>query len=250
VRGDSGEALLSSYLADYVERGKPGLSHVARHPGRSSLALAALYQLPVATAVTSDSVEGRAVRAWLTRPSAVGRTSVHSVTALLPVPEDPAQYLLGASKQTLRRKIRAAERAGIWAATVEDPAHRRQLLELANDHERHHVLEEYREPDPDNDDLLDYGLWLVAFSAEARPLLLCVTPVDGDWAVLRYFRTFGAGDEQSNARYLMTRVLVEHLSARGVRFLADTSSPVGLQNGLRHFQRMLGFRLYRVQLGR
>ena len=48
----------------------------------------------------------------------------------------------------------------------------------------------------------------------------------------------------------MTQVLVEQLVALGVRYLVDQSSPIGLSNGLRHFQRMLGFRIHRVRVER
>ena len=44
----------------------------------------------------------------------------------------------------------------------------------------------------------------------------------------------------------MTQVLVETLSARGVRYLVEGTHPAELPNGLRHFQRMVGFRLHRV----
>ena len=46
----------------------------------------------------------------------------------------------------------------------------------------------------------------------------------------------------------MTQVVVERLVERGVRYLADVSSPAHLSNGCRHFQRMLGFRIARVSL--
>ena len=46
----------------------------------------------------------------------------------------------------------------------------------------------------------------------------------------------------------MSKVLVDHLVRRGVRYLADQGSPVGLPNGLRQFQRGLGFRSYQVRL--
>ncbi len=60
--------------------------------------------------------------------------------------------------------------------------------------------------------------------------MLSVTPIDGEFALLGHFRTIGSGDEQSDARYLMTDVLVEQLVDRGVRFLADGEawpSPMG-----------------------
>jgi hypothetical protein len=77
--------------------------------------------------------------------------------------------------------------------------------------------------------------------------MLSVTPNDGEWAQLRYFRTLGSGPEHSDSRYLMTQVLVAALSERGVRRLVDGVHPADLPNGLRHFQRMVGFRLARVR---
>ena len=56
-------------------------------------------------------------------------------------------------------------------------------------------------------------LWLVGESPEGVPLLLVVVPVAGSTAVLRYFRTLGAGPAHSNARYLGTAVLVEELDS-------------------------------------
>jgi hypothetical protein len=44
----------------------------------------------------------------------------------------------------------------------------------------------------------------------------------------------------------MTQVLVETLAARGVRYWVEGTHPAELPNGLRHFQRMVGFRLHRV----
>jgi hypothetical protein len=41
----------------------------------------------------------------------------------------------------------------------------------------------------------------------------------------------------------MTRVLIEHLVCLGARCLIDQASPLWLANGLRHYQRVLAFRL-------
>jgi hypothetical protein len=167
---------------------------------------------------------------------------------VLAVPADPAEHVDGRSAQTLRRKIRAAERAGVTWRAVTDPAERRSLLEIANRAEREHADPSYRVEAPSNDDLLDHDLWLVAVDAEGTPILLSVTPVDGDIATLRYFRTLGSGPAHSDSRYLMTHALVTELAQRGVRWLLDTEPPGAQTNGLRHFQRMVGFRYARVRL--
>jgi hypothetical protein len=235
------EAELSDLFEDYVERGRPGLRFLIAHPLRSLRTRRAVAHMPRVGGELGDGVEGRAIRQVL-RPRGMARLLAGAKCVLL-VPEDPAAYSLGASRQTLRRKVRVALAQGITWAPVDGPEARRGLVELADAHEREHPLEEYRRSDPSNDDLYDYALWLVALAADGRPLLLSVTAADGDWATLRYFRVLGEGPEYTVSRYLMTQVLVEHLSRNGVRYLVDTQSPWNLANGLRHFQRMLGWRI-------
>jgi hypothetical protein len=48
----------------------------------------------------------------------------------------------------------------------------------------------------------------------------------------------------------MTEVLVERLARLGVRHLVDGSNLFWLPNGLRHFQRMVGFRIVRLRIAR
>lgn len=241
------EAKLSTFFEAFVDREQRASLFVLSHAEQSLAALIALYRLPRLTAVLSDSVEGAAIRHGLSR-SVAGRTALHSATALLTLPTNGADYSLGPSKQTLRRKVRAARKAGVHWREVTDPAERSDLLQLSHDSERHHEQEAYRLEDPANFDLLEYGLWLVGYAQDDRPLLLAVAPIDGEWALLRYFRSLGSGQEYSDARYLMTEVLVQQLVDAGVRYLADSKSPFNLTNGLRHFQRMLGYRTFRVDL--
>jgi hypothetical protein len=253
----SHEVTVSRYFEEYVATGKPGYIYVIRRPFKSLRALVALFRLPCLHVVPSSaSVDGAYLRALLSprsapllSPRSMLEHAAGFATAGLSLPPEPGQYSLGASKQTLRRKVRRAQRLGIRWAEVSDPQERHELLNLAEEYERTHPDATYRNPNPDNTDLLGCRLWLAAYSAEGRPLLLSVTPVDGELAALGYFRTIGFGEEQSNARYLMTDVLVEHLVGCGVRFLLDGGSPA-IPNGSRHFQRMLGFRIVRVRIAR
>ena len=248
---------VSRYFADYVDCGKPGYIYVVRHPFKSLGALIALFQLPcLHVAPSSEGAEGADIRALLS-PRATALLSPRSMltrvmgfaTATLWLPLEPGQYSLGASKQTLRRKARQARMLGVRWAEVSDPQERLDLLKLAEECERTHPDVTYRNPGPDLRSLLSYRLWLAAYSADGSPLLLSVTPVDGEFASLGYFRTLGSGKEQSNARYLMTEVLVEHLVERGVRYLLDGGS-LALPNGIRHFQRIVGFRICRIRVAR
>ena len=244
------ERRLSAYFEGHVAAGTKDTAFLVRHPIRAVIALADLYRQPKLVARPSDDLQGRAVREGLSRASRVGRSVIHSATAVLVLPEGASDYSVGSSKQTLRRKVRKARSTGVRWVEVRDPVERRRLVELADQQEREHPLEEYRRDDADNTFLLDYPLWLVAYGSHGRPVHLSVTPFDGEWATLTYFRTLGSGPEQSDARYLMTQVLVERLVELGVRYLADVSSPAHLSNGCRHFQRMVGFRIVRVSLER
>jgi len=240
---------LSQFCHCYVDAGRPGLIHCIRHPVKSLSAFVAVYQIPTLRANPTDGMEGAVIRTELSRGSVIRRT-IFPAMAVLILPRAPGQYELGASKQTLRRKVRRARRLGVSWASVDDLGERQRLLELAAERERNHPVEYYRNPNPDLSSLLSYGLWLAAYSADGRPLLLSVTPVDGEWALLHYFRTLTTGEDASSARYLMTQVLVEHLVRLGAWYLIDQASPLWLANGLRHYQRMLGFRLVRFRLKR
>ena len=237
---------LTHYWNDYVDAGRPGLRWVLAHARRSLDAARAVRGLPRVEADPADTPGGRAVREVLEDTADPGIPARVLGTAALAVPADPADYLQGRPARTLRRKIRAAESAGTTVRPVDDPAERRALLDAAEEAEQGHVDPEYRVERPDNSDLLDHELWLVAESAAGEPLLLAVAPYDGELAVLRYFRTLGWEDAHSDARYLATSALVTALSERGVRYLLDTATPPEQTNGLRHFQRMVGFRYVRL----
>lgn len=241
------EATVSGYFRANASSGKSAYAYPIRHLGLSLRALVALYQLPCLHIAPSTEIEGAAIRGPLLQGSALWRVTGFA-TAVLTLPQEPGQYSLGAARQTLRRKVRQAKRLGIQWAEVYDPQERRNLLQLANECERTHPNVTYRNPAPSNDDLLSYRLWLVALAADGRPLLLSVTPADGELAWLRYFRTLGTGHEQSHARYLMTEVLAERLIRLGVRYLIDGSNLSWLPDGLRHFQRMTGFRIVRLRI--
>lgn len=241
------EELVSAYFADYVTAGSHRWRHALRHPVISVRALNHLLRLPELTAELTDTPGGRAIWEGLLRDRPVVPTPVHAAASILVLPEVPEDYSLGRARQTLRRKCREAEKRGVTWAAVVDPAERERLAEIADERDRTHPRDEYRNESGDNAALLVHPLWLAAYGEDGRPLLVSITPTDGQWAMLQYFRTMEDGPEASAARYLMTKVLAEHLIRRGVRYLADNSSPMGIQNGLRHFQRMLGFRIFRVR---
>jgi len=245
---DDSEQRLAAYWDEYVEDGRRGPRHVLAHVRQSWQAWSAIRRLPVLDANPSDSPGGRAVRSVLEARASYGVPGRLLGTAVLEVPPVPDDYLEGRRAQTLRRKIRSAHKRGLAVRRVADPAERRALLGVANSAEQTHGDPAYRVTAPNNDDLLQHDVWLVVESPEGTPLLLSVTPHDGEFATLRYFRTLGSGVAHTDARYLATSALVSELAEREVRYLIDTATPPEQTNGLRHFQRMVGFRYARVRL--
>jgi hypothetical protein len=241
------EQSLARYWADYVDGGR-GVHYLLAHRRESWAAMRAVRRLPAIVANPSDTPGGRAVRRILAARASYGVPGRLLGTAVLEVPETGADYLEGRRAQTLRRKIRSAERRGLEVRRIDDPAERRALVEAADRAEQSHADPSYRVPTPRNQDLLDHDVWLVVEDSQGGPLLLAVAPYDGEFATLRYFRTLGAGDAHSDARYLASGALVAELAGRGVRYLLDTATPAEQTNGLRHFQRMVGFRYARVKL--
>lgn len=252
------EAALAGFLTDYVadreEKAADGSGHAlrfaARNPLTTAAAVGAVLRLPRVPAVLGDGPAGQVLRSTLLTRHLGGLTVASTGVAVLDVPADGADYVLGAHRQTLRRKVRAAQKKGVGYRFVDDPAERRALVERANAAEQVHADAQYRNAAPDNSDLLQHDLWIVATDADDEPIMLSVTPVDGEWALLRYFRTLGASPAHSDARYLLMPVLVQALAERGVRYLTDSTPPPQLSNGLRHFQRMVGYRYSRVALPR
>jgi hypothetical protein len=228
----------------YASAGSKPL-YVLTHPVKSFTGLVARRRLPCLVASLSAGAEGEFIRAALRLLALPLRAA-----AVLMLPDSPAQFAEGRHYQTLRRKVRHAQRLGVWCGRVDDPAERQRLFELANEFERTHPNEIYRHVQPENSDLFDFRLWIAAYAEDGRPLLLSVTPVDGDWAMLRHFRIIGLGEEQSNARYLALHWLGSYLTGLGVRYLFDPAGVASLPEGLQHFQRMVGFRLCRVKLRR
>lgn len=231
---------LSQYLEDLSASSTPARSFALRDPLRTARMLLALGGLPKVRVRLTDSPEGALIAKWLTRGRGP-RTSLHYAVTALPIPRTLDEFTAGSSKQTLRRKVREAQKRGVTWRPIDDVGERQRLLQRGYDREKSHPDPRYRRADPDNSELLKVRLWLAAYAADGAPLLTAVIPVDGDWSLLRYFMVLVDSPDASAARYLMTQVVVEHLAARGVKYLVDPASPFRLPNGLRQFQRMLGF---------
>ena len=249
---DSPVALRRRRVADFatycVDAGRGSLRPWVRRPFAAARVVLDAVRLPALDVPLSSSREAQLIRRGLTRTRRTG-TPVDSLAGVLALPATLEEYVQAPARRPVRRKVRVANRAQVTWRPVEDEAERRALVALAEARERIHPDARYRHDVPDLRDLFDVRLWLTAECPDG-PLMLVVIPVDGEWATLRYFRTLVEGDAASAARYLMTEALVGQLIACGVRYLADTESPFVLPNGLRHFQKMVGFDLYRLRVRR
>lgn len=245
-RYDDIEAFVSATFAQCSEEHRTIWAFYLAHPLLAARTLRAILRLPRVEVRLPRSGARDALVQLLSEQTA-GRIASLGATAVLQTPDEPGTYLEGPDRATVRRKVRAAVKQGVEVRPVPE-SERRRLLGLADRHEQANEREEYRVDQPSNEDLLDYDLWLGAYDADGRPVMLAVTPYSGEFAVLRYFRTLEPGRASSDARYLMTHAVAEELASRGVRYLVDSARPHWLQNGLRHFQRMVGFRLLRLRL--
>ncbi len=240
-----GEESLSRFFADYVRSGR-STAHLLAHPRAGIRAAVAIGRLPVVDAWTGAGADAHAIRAALRRPLKL--VVLRGVNAVVALPPTRGEYLAGRPKHALRQKIRTGERIGLSTRSVEDPDERVGLLRYANQYERLNPVPEFRNASPQNDDMLPLALWTLTENAKGAPLLLAVAAVDGPVAVLRYYRTLSDDAAASAARYFAMPFLVDRLRELGATHLAETARPQWLPNGLRQFQRKVGFRLVRLRL--
>jgi hypothetical protein len=207
-----------------------------------------ILSLPEIEACLSGNSDGQLIKQALERPVLARWSLARTGACVLPIPSIPEEYALGSSKQTLRRKSRSAEKAGVICRSILDLAEQRRLIALLDKALMLKSDPRYRSDNPDHSFLVGIGLWSVAYGPNGEPLVIAVIPREGAWALLRLFISLGETPRHSNARYLLNQFVVKQLSQQGIQYLVDAVSPAELTNGLRHFQRMLGFRITRVKV--
>jgi hypothetical protein len=237
---------VSSFWQRRQESDLSSYAYALRYPWTSLLALIRTFRLPLLSAELSTRPDGQIIRAALERKHyAFGVSLAASGVCALPIPPDAKDYCSGSHRQTLRRKVRSAQKGGVRWRSVDDHEERLQLLDLV-----HRVLPNKARYAYTNDQAayMDGSLWTVALGPDDEPLVLAVTPCDGKWALLQFFTALGESRLHSDARYYLTRIVVERLASLGVRVLVDSTFPHRLSAGLWHFQRMAGFTMARVRL--
>lgn len=238
---------LADFWRSYVESGRGGFGYVVRHPPDAVRALSAVQQLPVVHPPEHSATPGgREVARVIHQRGPLNLPARWWGFAAFPIPMDLANALARPEAKRLRYNLRLAEAADITCRLVH-PTEKPELLERAQHRDRNHSDPVYRVADPRNEDLLDHDPWVVAQDCNGEPLTLAVAATDGEFAVLRYFRTLGDGDDHSLSRYPTHWALVEVLSDNGVRWLLDPNPPAAQTNGVRLFQRIIGFRHLRIR---
>lgn len=228
----------------------PRLLLLLRHPVRVGRVLRILRAKPVLEARLSRTPEGEATRTGLLRNSRLSRFLVGGATAVLVLPADPDAYERGNARATLRNKRRSAERQGVTWRRISSATERAALLAHANRFEQDGEPGGYRTSRPRNADMLGIERWYAAYSEDGEPLVLAVVSRDGLWADLRYYRTLQSSRDASASRFLLMSAIARELGAEGVRYVATPASPLSTPEGLRVYQYIVGFDLYRVRLVR
>jgi hypothetical protein len=193
-----------------------------------------LVRLPRIDVRLSDSSSGREIDSFL-RVRARGLHHNRIAQGVLYLPEHPAEYLRGRSRQAVRTNLRRAEAAQLRCHAVPDLDERRgAAAELGMEEWIPKLVK--RPGDP---------VWVARNGASESIGMLWAT-VDREWAMLRLLTT-----SRSEARYALHTELVSHLCSRGVRYLfVREGSALLLPPGLQYLQRLLGYRVVHLRVPR
>jgi hypothetical protein len=184
--------------------------------------------LPALTVRLTSSPAGRMIGEHLAIRERGGRRyRYRGAQGVLPLPADFTRYLRGRSRQAVRTNVGHARRAGLtithtevegWIPGLDDT--RRGLLSPG-------PVDWWRVYGPDG---------------EEPPLAEAIATVDDDVALLH-----GLGSSAKYARWLVHTAVVEHLCGRCGHLLVNSDDAYLLGPGHRHFQRLLGYEIARLE---
>jgi hypothetical protein len=190
-----------------------------------------LAALPRVSMTVPDTRSGRRLAAKYTgHDRGVPRDLAVSV---LPLPEEPAQYLRGKSRQALRTNSRRAREQGVTCRALDPDESARRLAQVVPARWAQAVVPGARAE-------LAAGLcagW-VAEAADGSTEVVALTSGAGPLARLDLMLSAPGSD--THARYLLSAHVITELAAAGARLLAVEGALL-LSPGLRHFQHLLGF---------
>lgn len=162
--------------------------------------------------------------------------------AVFDVPTTVADRPSGKRNQALRTALTAATKAGVRVRRVTDPAERRRIaLTAARQVPR---LASWSRTAPQQRDLA----WWVAEDAAGALMGVATVVVDAEWASLVTLVGIPGAGNESHARYVLHHAVVQSLSRAGVGQLTVLDhSPLLLDAGPQHLQRVLGYRVARLR---
>lgn len=197
--------------------------------------------LPTLEVRLTDSGPGGQLRVALAgRTLGVPRNRL--CAAVFDVPATVADRPSGRRNQALRTALTAAGKGGVRVRRVTDPAERRRIaLAAARQVPR---LAPWSRTAPRQPDLA----WWVAEDAAGALVGVATVVVDAEWASLVTLVGIPGTGFESHARYVLHHALVQALSRAGVGHLSVLDhSPLLLDAGPQHLQRVLGYRVARLR---
>ena len=195
-----------------------------------------LLGLPRIEVRLSDETAGRRIGEHL-RVRVFGVLPKHRVAqGVLAVPPSMGAYLSGRSRQAVRTNTARAARAGIAVSRLVTLEARRDAVDRYTGPAPALVDREWRD-EWWRRAAEDGRVWLAASNPDGQIQGLLVATVDLDWAMLEV-----AIARQHCTRWLLQKVLLQHLVDSGVRYMfTGTGNVLSLGPSLRHIQRLLGY---------
>ena len=153
------------------------------------------------------------------------------------------EYITGQSRHALRTNLNRASESGITCAPVLIEVEKLEIAwALAGALRRFSIKPE---------DLFarrDDG-WIAAHSREGAPIATALTSHSGAWGLLNLLVARSDHRDSSHARWAIHAAAVAQLRSKGVRYMfVEGKSPLVIDPGLQHFQRLNGYQVINVRL--
>lgn len=215
-----------------------------RRPWRMAAVILTLLRTKSLDIRLSDSVPGRALRAYFNQRSVGLFPHNRLCRGVLVLPRHHSDYLRGRRRQVVRTNLRKAAAMGISCG----PTHDRSL---ALDHVRRVLTD--RDGSMTEADAIAWRphiaqpevTFVVARNARGRPLALAGVVIDDEICLIRF-----AVACSHEARWALHDYLVRILIARGISYLvAEGGGPfgaLGFASKVQHYQHLLGYELRHV----
>ncbi len=232
------------FWARWAPRPEGGIR--ARPGVRGAFAFARLvFGLPRLEVRLSEAEAGRRIRAHL-GARVLGLLPKHRLAqGVLAVPPTIGEYFTGRSRRAARTNVARAVRAGIV------------IEHLVTVDARRDGLNRNAGPAPAlvDRDWRDFWsrrageegrVWLAASDPHGRLRGLAVATVDVEWAMLEV-----AVARDHCVRWLLQTAILEHLVDSGVQYIfTETGNALSVGPALRHVQRLLGYSVTNLSIGR